>query len=226
MSTSDSELLARIAERDYDAFNIMYARYNRLFMKWTYRRTRNSQTSEDIMQIFWANLWNTPAVFNINEAGMAKQSLLKILSFRITDYLKSSEGREESADTDIISEISTEMSYTHVFEDLQEGEIHQIITKVLNTLPQLHQDIYHLRWNKHYSTKETAKTLGICEKAVRERYKKTLSNLKKHLLEGYLNDSKTNKSSAIMLVMLIRINLFYLSASSLTNDVLTGIGIR
>lgn len=226
MSTSDSELLARIAERDYDAFNIMYARYNRLFMKWTYRRTRNSQTSEDIMQIFWANLWNTPAVFNINEAGMAKQSLLKILSFRITDYLKSSEGREESADTDVISEISTEMSYTHVFEDLQEGEIHQIITKVLNTLPQLHQDIYHLRWNKHYSTKETAMTLGICEKSVRERYKKTLSNLKKHLLEGYLNDSKTNKSSAIMLIMLIRVNLFYLSASSLTNDVLTAIGIR
>ena len=225
MDTTDSELLARIADKDYDAFNLMYARYNRLFIKWTYKRTRNSQTTEDIMQIFWANLWNAPSVFNVNETGIAKQSLLKILSFRITDYLRSSEGREESADTDVISEINADLSYTHVFEELQESEIHQMITKVLNTLPQLHQDIYQLRWNKHYSTKETAQTLGICEKAVRERYKKTLNNLKKSLLEDYLNDSKTNKSSAIILLMLIKMNIFYLSASSLTDEFFTFIGI-
>ncbi len=226
MTTSDSELLVRIAERDYDAFNIMYARYNRLFIKWTYNRTQNSQTTEDIMQIFWGNLWNTPTAFHVDASGMAKQSLLKILSFRITDYLKSSEGRCESSDTDVIADIHSNLSYTHVFEDLQENEIHQVISKALDTLPQLHQDIYQLRWNKHYSTKKTAETLGICERVVRERYKKTLSSLKKHLLKDYINESKPHKSSAIMLLLLIRINLLYLSASGLADQLLTFIGVR
>ncbi|WP_319505341.1 RNA polymerase sigma factor [Bacteroides graminisolvens] len=227
MGTSDGELLARIAEQDYDAFNILYARYNRLFMTWTYKRTRSSQTSEDIMQIFWANLWNTPSVFNVNEMGTAKQSFLKILSFRITDYLRAMERKEETtADGDIMSELSSDLSYTHVFEDLQEDEIHKILNKVLTTLPQLHQDIYHLRWHQHYSTKETAESLGICEKVVRERYKKTLTYLKKRLTEDYLNDKKTNQSSAIVLLLLIRLNLFYLSISGMANDFLTAMGIR
>ncbi|MEA5129004.1 MAG: sigma-70 family RNA polymerase sigma factor [Proteiniphilum sp.] len=165
-------------------FNILYDRYNRLFYRWIYTRIGCKETTEEIAQNFWVEIWENPSYFKNNIHGSVKDYFLRVLSFRMLDYLKSSYARK-TGDNSLLSEIEKSLSYTHILEEIHTNEVHTIINGVLDNLPQLTKDICALRLNQQYTVKEAASALKVSPKIVRTRYRSVLAMLKERLVGVY-----------------------------------------
>lgn len=184
MEIKDLTLLEKIAEKDKDAFNALYSRYNRLFYRWIYTRTHEKEMTKDIIQNFWIMIWTNPKYFKTDENGSAKNFFLQILTYRVLNYLKSYMQRNAGNEA-LTPDIEDSVGYTHIMEELEEKEIFQMVEEVVEGLPDLTRFIFSLRWRKQYSVRETAKALNVSEKVVRSHYQKALSLLKKRLSKSY-----------------------------------------
>src|SRR4051794_13637490 len=61
--TSDAELLTRVAERDREAFELLYGRYVRSVFGLALRRLRDRQRAEDAVQETFAAVWRSAASY-------------------------------------------------------------------------------------------------------------------------------------------------------------------
>jgi len=181
MEITDISLLTQIAERKTHYFNILYERYNRLFFRWIFTRVGNKEVAKEIAQNFWLQIWNDPDYFKRCGKSCVKDFFLRVLTFKILDYLKSSAMRN-SGEQILLYEIEKSLSYTHVLEEMEMREIYKILDDVLANVPQLTKDIFTLRYNEEYSVNETASALNISPKRVRLRYQGVLTMLKEQLL--------------------------------------------
>lgn len=212
MKSSDKELLEKITQKEYSAFNTLYERYNRLFIQWVYLRTKDTEVTKDVCQLFWENLWNNTASFRTASDGSAKNSFLKILSFRIIDYLRSPQGRKESATAEVWKEIERNFTYNHVLETIEVNELQEIITDTLYEMPLLLQQIIELRWGKQLCSKEIATQLGLSEKTVNKKYKEAKQLLKRKLYLIYQDEEMPllAKAKLLSLLILLQANLMLL----------------
>lgn len=208
-NSPDKDLLQAIVNKDHVAFNILYKRYGNLFVHWAYLRTKDEDITKDITQIFWINIWLNAAAFQTDTNGNAKNFLLKILSYRITDYLKSAEGRKESSEKELQYAIDNEsaMAYTHVVEEMEDSELHALILFCLMALPEMTRMVFELKWKGNHTTKETAELLHISEKTVKLKYKEAKRHLQSTLIKLYLNDSTLPKKELLLLVLLLQLNV-------------------
>lgn len=201
METSDKELLKLITRKDEKAYNILYKRYCRLFYDISFSYTNNKDVSDDINQIFWITLWNNPKVIKTDENGSAKNFLYKHFTFRVFDYFKSTMARK--AGTDDLSAIQgLDHSYTHVMEELELQEVVEVLDKAIADMPALTRDIFICRWEKGYSTAETAEKLLISEQTVRARYKLAMGAVQEQLKSLSL---ETCSPGIIALLLLMRL---------------------
>jgi RNA polymerase sigma factor (sigma-70 family) len=205
MVTSDKELLDAIGEKDRKAFEDLYKRYARLLQMWALKYTGNKELTEDIAQNFWIIVWTNPTVIKINDAGLAKDYLLRYFTYRMLDYIKSA-GAQVIGNELKLLEATQSLSYTHVFEELETNEIHKLIDNVLNTVPDLTREIFNLMWEKNYSVKETAAELKVSEKVVRTNYNKTIQTLREQLHLLQLEESKLKPETALLLILLLGMN--------------------
>lgn len=186
MKITDATLLRQMETgRKVYFFNILYERYNRLFYRWIYTRIGCKETTEEIAQNFWMEVWENPSYFMHNTTkSCVKDYFLRVLTFRMLDYLKSSYARR-SGDNLLLSEIEKSLSYTHILEEIHANEVHTVINGVLDNLPQLTKDIFVLRLNEQYTVRETASELKVSPKIVRTRYRNVLTILKGRLAGIY-----------------------------------------
>ena len=112
METTDKELLQRIADKDERAFNELYRRYSRLFLSWVYSRLHDRETTRDVVQEFWEEIWSRPDRFHCDEKGSAKKIFIQFLAFRAINYVKSSLGRSLGSEI-LLAEAEVSRSYDH-----------------------------------------------------------------------------------------------------------------
>lgn len=182
---TDRELLKQIAGKDRQAFRLLYDRYRRLFFGWTFSRLHDEDTACDVMQDFWLEVWSSAARIPCNDQGMAKDYLLRRLTFRIIDQLRIQCRRLEITDEMLIQQKIGLLSYTHVQEDLDFEELQRIIGEILRDLPPLLQKVYEMRCIRNLSAKETAYALGIAESTVYNSLSSAVSVLRRELTLQY-----------------------------------------
>lgn len=178
---TDQELLGRITEKDTKAFDVLYNRYERLFYRWVFSRLNDYDASCDVTQIFWVAVWTSPAGIQTNEAGSAKDYLLRNLTFRILKYVQRKIDWIEISNEKLIEQHIPNLSYTHISEELYVKEILQLMDEIVKNLPPLTRRIYELRHVEHRSVKETAEALSVSEKTVRNGLSSALSTLRQEL---------------------------------------------
>jgi len=192
MQISDKKLLEEIAGKDKTAFNLFYERYRRLFYSLAYSRTNNKEMTNDIMQNFWMIVWKSPGSIKTDPDGSAKKYLYKYFTSRMSDYLCSADARTLSEeDENLLEQVTKELTYTHVIEELAAKEIYEMMDITIQSMPLITQQIFVNRWKKGYSEKETATMLGLSESTVHERYNWALSYLRKKVMIQYPQDSYT-----------------------------------
>src|SRR4051794_26035961 len=85
--TSDAELLTRVAERDREAFELLYGRYVRSVFGLALRRLRDRQRAEDAVQETFAAVWRSAASYR-PERGPAAPWLYAIARNAIVDRMR------------------------------------------------------------------------------------------------------------------------------------------
>lgn len=208
MEKSDRELLEAIADRDEKAFNEFYKRYSFLLYKFALNRMGNTDASNDVGQEFWSNLWLKPQNIRTNDMGSAKNFLLSFYTYRILDYLRSPNQKEKAIDSEEeLTSLENSLSYSHILEEIEEKEIHTLIDKVIEGLPELTRDIFVHRWKEQHSIKETASHFEVDEKTVYNRTFVALTAIRGKV-KDMLADPSTISDPKTLLKLVILLNLF------------------
>jgi len=204
MITPDKILIERIVMKDSGAFYEFYNRYAALLFRWAYNRVGSEEFTEEITQEFWAQFWLNPAQIKTNGSGNAKNYLLHFFTYRVLDYIRANLGKKVLVVIgDDMDSLSQNMIYTHISEEIEVKEIHDLIDEIISTLPELTQKVFNHKWRDDLSTEETAQLLEIDEKAVYNRMHVAI-NVVREKVYSMLNEgdsiSKVTTMNAIFLL--------------------------
>ncbi|MFV0539165.1 MAG: RNA polymerase sigma factor [Dysgonomonas sp.] len=181
MKRTDKDLLNDISKKDELAFKELYDRYSKPVFKQVSSRITDINIIEDLLQEYWLFIWSSSSLIRLDEKGDASKSLFFILSKRILDHYRNAGKNIVYNKDNFENTISSELQYTHVFEDLIEKEIFELIDQLIANLPELDKLIFDFRIRKQLSIKETAAELSISEKTVQNRMTKISSEIRSQL---------------------------------------------
>ena len=183
MKCKDSKLLILIANQDENAFDVFYYRYIKLIYKYVYNELENQDQTDDLIQDFWARVWEDPTFLKCNESGSVRSYMLQHLKFRILDlYRKTlSQLLKETRSEEVENEM---YEYNTIISQLSEQELSAVIREALEDQPMLVRNAFWMRIN-NWSVNEIAKTLSINPKTIYNNYTKSLTIVRRHIQNNY-----------------------------------------
>jgi len=175
--TSDADLLVRVAERDREAFEILYRRYVRSVFGLALRRLRDRQRAEDAVQETFAAVWRSAKSYR-PERGPAAPWLYAVARNAVVDRQRArNEPPSEVPDT-----ASTELGP----DDRAESSfVAWRVHRALEELPEKEREVIELAYWSELSQSEVAEYLHIPLGTVKTRTRSGLARLA-DLLEGEL----------------------------------------
>ena len=192
MKPKDSKLLILIAIKDEKAFDVFYYRYIKMIYKYVYSELGDQEQTDDLIQDFWARVWEDPSFLKCNESGSVRSYMLQHLKFRILDLYRKTLTRLVE-ETDPI-ELENEMyEYNNIISQLSEQELLAIIQEALEDEPMLVRNAFLMRIN-NWSVKEIAKTLSVNPKTIYNNYATSLGIVRKHIQDYYPEFAKLKES--------------------------------
>src|SRR5690554_1022792 len=192
MKPKDSKLLILIAIKDEKAFDVFYYRYIKMIYKYVYSELGDQEQTDDLIQDFWARVWEDPSFLKCNESGSVRSYMLQHLKFRILDLYRKTLSRLIK-ETDPM-ELENEMyEYNNIISQLSEQELLAIIQEALEDEPMLVRNAFLMRIN-NWSVKEIAKTLSINPKTIYNNYSESLAVVRKHIQDHYPEFAKLKET--------------------------------
>ncbi|MDX6470366.1 MAG: hypothetical protein QOF75_2169 [Gaiellaceae bacterium] len=175
---SDTDLLVRVAERDREAFEILYPRYVRPVLGLALRRLRDRQRAEDAVQETFAAVWRSAGSYR-PERGPAAPWLYTVARNAIID--------RQRARVDQPSEIPDSPSAEPGPADRAETSfVAWRVHRALEELPEKEREVLELAYWSELSQSEVAEYLHIPLGTVKTRTRSALARLSE-LLEGELS---------------------------------------
>lgn len=174
---SDAELLTRIAERDREAFELLYQRYVRSVFGLALRRLRDRQRAEDAVQETFASIWRSATSYK-PDRGPAAPWLYAIARNAIVDRFR--------AHVDTSGEVPEIVSSDPGPADRAETAfVSWRVHRALEELPQREREVVELAYWSGMSQSEVADYLDIPLGTVKTRTRSALAHLA-DVLEGEL----------------------------------------
>lgn len=178
MEASDSDLLVRIADRDREAFELLYHRYIRSMFGLALRRLRDRQRAEDAMQETFAAVWRSAASYR-PERGPAAPWLYAIARNAIVDRFRTQ--------VDTTGEMPEIVSTDPGPADSAEASfLSWRVHRALEELPSREREVVELAYWSGLSQSEVAEYLHIPLGTVKTRTRSALARLA-DVLEGELS---------------------------------------
>ena len=174
---TDSELLVRVADRDREAFDVLYHRYIRSVFGLALQRLRDRDRAEDAAQEMFAAVWRSAGSYR-PERGPAAPWLYAIARNAVADRLRSrSELPVEPPDM-----TSDEAGPA---ERAESSFVSWRVHRALETLPEREREVVELAYWSGLSQSEVASFLDIPLGTVKTRTRSALAHLA-DVLEGEL----------------------------------------
>ena len=175
---SDAELLARVAERDRAAFEILYGRYVRPVFGLALRRLGDRGHAEDAVQEAFAAIWRSAATYR-PERGAAGGWLYTVARNAIVDRLRRN---GPAAGAELPELVSTESGPAERAED---SDTAWRVHRALEELQPREREVIELAYWSGMSQSEVAQYLGLPLGTVKTRTRSGLARLAS-ILEGEL----------------------------------------
>ena len=149
--------------------------------------TCNEEAAKELVQDTFLSLWENRA--KLDDDTKFVPYLMVILRNKCLNYLK-----QTKVEMMPIHDLSNEMIYQraniYAIENeasalLEVEDLHKMINKAINTLPDKTREIFELSRTKGLSNKEIAAQLNKSVKTVEFHITKTLQHIKKHLPKDY-----------------------------------------
>jgi RNA polymerase sigma-70 factor (ECF subfamily) len=174
---SDSDLLVRVAQRDREAFEVLYGRYVRSVFGLAMQRLRDRERAEDAVQEMFTAVWRSAGSYR-PERGPAAPWLYAIARNAVVDRLRSRDGIPVEPPEMISDEPGpAEMAET--------SYVSWSVHRALQTLHEREREVIELAYWSGLSQSEVASFLGIPIGTVKTRTRSALAHLA-DVLEGEL----------------------------------------
>jgi RNA polymerase sigma-70 factor (ECF subfamily) len=175
---SDVDLLVRVAERDREAFEILYRRYVRPVFGLALRRLRDRQRAEDAVQETFAAVWRSAHSYR-PERGPAAPWLYTVARNAIVD--------RQRARVDQPAEVpDTPSAEPGPLDRAEASFVAWRVHRALEELPEKEREVLELAYWSELSQSEVAEYLHIPLGTVKTRTRSALARLA-DVLEGELS---------------------------------------
>ena len=173
IADSDGELLGRIAERDVEAFEILYRRYARPVYGLALRRLRDQEAAEDTTQRAFATIWRSAATY-VPERGGGARGVVTVAENAIVDHVRAPI-RTRLVAPDELPEVTPRDPGSE-----PEAELGWLVFRVhaaVAELPELERVPLELAYWEGRSQSEIAEQLGLPLGTVKTRTRSALGRL-------------------------------------------------
>ncbi|HEY7422421.1 MAG TPA: sigma-70 family RNA polymerase sigma factor [Gaiellaceae bacterium] len=175
---SDAELLARVGERDREAFEILYGRYVRSIFGLALRRLGDRGHAEDAVQEAFAAIWRSASTYR-PERGAAGGWLYTVARNAIVDRLRRN---GPSADAELPELAASDPGPAQQAED---SDVAWRVHRALEELQPREREVIELAYWSGMSQSEVAEYLHLPLGTVKTRTRSGLARLAS-VLEGEL----------------------------------------
>jgi RNA polymerase sigma-70 factor (ECF subfamily) len=184
----DGELVARIGERDAEAFEELSARYRELIYRHVFAMVRDGDATEDVVQEVFLRVWTHG--WQWGKRGSFKAWLFRIATNSALNYLRNVRRRRQQPlerMTDPLNE-DDESSIPEWIVDhalpapdviLERSERSRLLRQLVSGLPVEKREVFRLIYEVEMETKGVAEALGIPEGTVKSRLHYTNKRLAK-----------------------------------------------
>lgn len=169
----EEELTILLKQGDHTAYTEIFMRYNRLLYGHAYKRLRNKEESQDVVQEVFTMLWNKREHLEVssNLAGYLYMSVRN----KIYNLLS-----HQKVESEYIVSLQNYLNEEYAITDylIREKQLQEIIDQEMQALPPRMREVFELSRKKYLSHKEIAEEMGISESTVTDQVKKALKILK------------------------------------------------
>ena len=167
--TSDADLLAKIADRDREAFELLYHRYVRPIFGFALRRLRDRPRAEDATQETFTAIWRSAGSYR-PERGPAAPWLYAVARNAIVDRLRSKQ--DTSGEVPDLATVEPGPA-----ERAEASYVSFRVHGALDELPEKEREVLELAYWSGFSQSEVATFLGIPLGTVKTRTRSALARL-------------------------------------------------
>ncbi len=173
MNINENDLITRIKKSDAVAFRVLYEHYYEELYRFAWRRTRDQESSLDIIQDVFSKMWQNRST--LDETQSIKSFLYRSVINQSIDLLRKKSVRMHSPLEFVVEQASEEDNETEIAEK-------EALESALEKLSDKQQQVLMMRHVEGFKNKEIADILGISVKAVEKRITGALKKLRKFML--------------------------------------------
>ena len=162
-AASDEALIARIAQGDRLAMQVLYGRHHVRVFRFGLRLVRNEQVAEDLISEVFLDVWRQAGKFEGRSA--VSTWLLAIMRFKALSALR----RRKDAELDDETANAVEDQSDDPEVTVQKKDTGNALRKCLMQLSAEHREIVDLVYYHEKSVEEVAEIVGIPENTVKTR---------------------------------------------------------
>ena len=177
---TDIHLLKQIAEDNHAAFKILYERYWQELLDAAYKRLKDPQIAEDIVQEVYAHLYKARKTLVVSTS--LSGYLHTVLKYKVLDEVRRQLVRERYREEWFRDRPNLSTSETSQL--LEEKEMQALLEEAGSHMPPKCREVFFLRQREQLSYKEIAQRLNLSEKTV-EGHLHRARVILKHYFKNY-----------------------------------------
>jgi len=169
-------LLIMRAKKNPNAFGELYEKYYDEIFSFTYFRTKDKQTTEDLVSEIWEK-----ALINLKNLNSNKETIFRIWLYKIARNTIYQHYREQPKALLPLPEYFDKPSEENLVENLKNNELKSNLEKLIKGLPTIQQEIITMRFFGELKNKEIAEILNESEKTVAVYISRALKALRNRI---------------------------------------------
>lgn len=171
---SDKELSELLRIGDQNAYTVIYERYWESLYRSAYKRLKNKEQCQDIIQIVLSDLWRRREEVIIEDLPAYLHTAIRFQVFKQISRKPDSNTFLDEFEILLTSPVQTD-------DDLLEKEILGLVKLWINALPPKRRAIFLMYAEDELSTRQIAEKLGISQKTVQNQLNTAVINLRLRL---------------------------------------------
>jgi RNA polymerase sigma-70 factor (ECF subfamily) len=173
---SDNELISLLISGDEMSYTEIYHRYKGLIYQHAYRRLKDEDEADDVLQDIFTSLWVRRE--RLNSSINVPAYLYSALRNKVINIIAHKQVRSEYHN---IFEKITENNSAVTDHRVRLNLLQELIEKEVANLPPKMREIFEYSRNQHLSHREIAQKLDISEKTVKNQIHNALKILRSRL---------------------------------------------
>ncbi|HEY1060643.1 MAG TPA: sigma-70 family RNA polymerase sigma factor [Daejeonella sp.] len=168
---TDKELYDLLKLGDKDAYTIIYKKYWQSLFNSAYKRLKNKEQCQDILQVVLSDLWRRRDEVSIADLSAYLHTAVRFQVFKQISRKPALSPLLDEFEILLISPVHTD-------DALIETEILMLIRLWVEALPSKRRAIFLMYAEEELSTRQIAEKLGISQKTVQNQLNTALVNLR------------------------------------------------